>query len=78
VVFVGVAWTGDDGDFQDFIDRHGLTFPQISDDPGLVFQRFEVPGQPAFAIVAADGRVGTQLGSIDEASLDQILTDAIG
>ena len=32
--FIGVAWTGNDSDFQGFIDEHGLTFPQISDDPG--------------------------------------------
>ena len=25
--FVGVAWTGSDESFQDFIDEHGLTFP---------------------------------------------------
>ena len=61
--------------FQGFIDRHGLTFPQISDDPGDVFARFEVPGQPALVIVDTDGRVQQILGAIDEARLDQLLTD---
>ena len=39
---------------QDFIDKHGLTFPQISDDPGDVFNRFGVSYQPALVIVNTD------------------------
>jgi len=73
---VGVAWVGDDASFQDFVDEHGLTFPQISDDPGDVFLRFEVPSQPAMAIVDADGSVELLQGAVDEATLDEILTDA--
>lgn len=73
---MGVAWVGDDASFQDFVDEHGLTFPQISDDPGDVFLRFEVPSQPAFAIVDADGSVELVQGAVDEATLDEILTDA--
>ena len=54
---VGVAWSGSEGEFQEFVDRHGLTFPQISDPSGEVFSRFGVAYQPAFAIVTADGEV---------------------
>jgi peroxiredoxin len=75
VQFVGVAWFGDDAAFQGFIDRHGLTFPQISDDPGDVFARFEVPSQPALVIVDTDGQVQQVLGAVDEARLDQLLSD---
>ena len=57
IEFVGVAWTGDDEAFQGFIDKYSLTFPTISDDPGDVYLRFEVPAQPAFVIVAADHMV---------------------
>lgn len=71
--FVGVAWYGDDESFQGFIDRHGLTFPQLSDDQGAVFDRFGVPAQPAMAVVHADGRVERFLGAVDEASLAQVL-----
>lgn len=76
VDFVGVAWTGDESSFQGFIDKYALTFPQISDDPGDVFQRFGVPGQPAFVIVAPDGTATTQLGAVDESTLDELLTAA--
>jgi peroxiredoxin len=76
VAFVGVAWTGDDDSFQSFIDRHELTFPQISDDPGDVFARFEIPGQPAFVIVGTDGSVQQLIGAVDEDLLTELLTDA--
>jgi hypothetical protein len=42
-----------------------------------VFQRFEVPSQPAFALVTASGEVETLLGSADEELLDSIITDAL-
>ena len=74
--FVGVAWTGDDESFQGFIDKHGLTFPQISDDPGEVFARFGVPGQPALVVVDPDGAANVVLGAVDEATLDEMLADA--
>jgi len=68
-----VAWTGSDAAFQDFIDRHGLTFPQISDDRGDVFARFGVAYQPAMAIVATDGSVETIAGAVDRQLLEQII-----
>jgi peroxiredoxin len=71
-----VAWTGSEGDFESFIDRHGLTFPQISDDPGEVYGRFGVPFQPALVIVKPDGSTEFVTGAVDPALLDQILADA--
>jgi peroxiredoxin len=76
VQFVGVAWQGSDAEFEEFIDRHGLTFPQISDDGGEIYDRFEVPAQPALAVVDPDGEVSTLFGAVDEAVLDDLLTDA--
>lgn len=76
--FVGVAWFGDDDAFQGFIDKHGLTFPNISDDPGTVFQRFGVPAQPALVVVGLDGDVQQVFGAVDESLLDSILTTAAG
>ncbi len=70
-----MAWFGDEASFQGFVDEHGLTFPQISDDPGDVFTRFEVPGQPALVVVDTDGQVQQLLGAVDEALLDEILGD---
>ena len=70
---MGVAWTGDDTSFQGFIDKYSLTFPQISDDPGTVFQHFGVPAQPAFVVIGRDGKAQTLLGAVDEATLDALL-----
>ena len=71
-----MAWTGSDGDFQAFIDEYGLSFPQISDDPGVVFDRFGIVSQPGWAIVRADGEVETILGAVDGALLEQIVAEA--
>ena len=76
VNFVGVAWTGSEDSYQGFIDKHGLTFPQIDDSPGEVFSRFGVAFQPALAIVQADGSTELLAGSVDESLLDQILSEA--
>jgi len=77
VPFIGVAWTGSDDEFQGFIDEHGLTFPQLSDDAGEVYARFEVPAQPAFVVVDAAGNVETLFGAVEGDILDDIIQDAI-
>ena len=76
--FVGVAWYGDEASFQGFVDKYTLTFPQISDDPGHVFARFDVPGQPAMAIIDRSGAVQVSLGAVEESALDAALTKAVG
>jgi peroxiredoxin len=77
VQFVGVAWSGNDDEFQRFIDNHGLTFPQLSDSPGAIYARFGIPAQPAFVVVDAAGEVETLFGAVDEALLDDIISGAI-
>ena len=72
--FVGVSWYGDDASFQGFVDKYGLTFPQISDNPGEVFTRFGVPAQPAMAIIDKTGAVQVSLGAVEESALDAALT----
>jgi peroxiredoxin len=78
VQFIGVAWYGSDSSFQGFVDEHGLTFPQISDNPGDVFARFGVPQQPAMAIIDAAGNVQVSMGAVEESTLDAALTLAVG
>jgi peroxiredoxin len=73
---IGVAWTGSESDFEDFVGRHGLTFPSLSDDAGDVYDRFQIPYQPAFALVRPDGRVETLLGSAGDDVIDMIIRDA--
>ena len=75
--FVGVAWTGTDAEFQGFVDRHGLTFPQISDDAADVFARFGVAAQPALAVVAPDGEVETVFGAAEPELVDRMIEDAL-
>jgi peroxiredoxin len=72
-----VAWTGSDDDFQGFVDRYDLSFPSISDDPGDVFARFEIPYQPAVVVIAPDGTVETIYGAADEALLDTVIEGAL-
>lgn len=72
-----MAWTGDDDSFQDFIDRHGVTFPTISDGPGEVFNRFGISYQPAFVIVGTDGSTETVAGAVDDSLLEQIISESV-
>jgi peroxiredoxin len=75
VAFFGVANGGDDSSFQQFIDDHGLTFPQISDASGEIFERFSIPIQHAVVVVGPSGAVETMLGAVDEARLEQLLVE---
>ncbi|MEO5724131.1 MAG: redoxin domain-containing protein [Ilumatobacteraceae bacterium] len=76
VDFVGVAWTGDDASFQGFIDKYSLSFPQISDDLGVVFAHFGVPAQPALVVVKPNGDAHVLLGAVDDPSLQSELAKA--
>jgi peroxiredoxin len=71
-----VAWTGSDESFQGFVDEHGLTFPQISDDPGNVFNRFGISYQPAIVVVKTDGSTEMIAGAVGEELLEQIIDEA--
>ncbi len=73
--FVGVAWTGDNDSFQSFIDKHGLTFPQVSDDAGDIYARFEIPAQPAFVIIDSAGAQQQLFGAVESDVLDRLLGD---
>lgn len=72
-----MAWYGDDRSFQGFVDKYGLSFPQISDNPGDVFTRFGVPYQPAMAVIDSKGVVQVSLGAVEEDALDAALTAAV-
>ena len=74
---VGVAWAGTDDSYVDFVARHGLTFPNISDTPGDVYRRYGVAGQPAWALISRDGSVTVELGGHFESDLEKILRDLV-
>lgn len=77
VEFIGVAWTGSEDSYQGFIDKHGLTFPQINDSPGDVFDRFDVAFQPVLVIVKTDGSMERVAGAVEESLLEQIISESI-
>ena len=52
---IGVAWSGDEATYLDFIDEGGLTFPNVDDTSGDIYNRFGVPYQPAAVIIRPDG-----------------------
>ena len=56
--------------------RHGLTFPQLSDDEGAVFAYYDVPVQPALVVIDPDGGVVTRFGAVDD-TVDDLLSDAV-
>lgn len=60
-----MAWSGSTDEFQQFIDTYSLTFPQIDDEPGVVFARFGLVSQPAAVVVGPDGASETLRGRAD-------------
>jgi peroxiredoxin len=56
---VGVAGLGSGADgMRSFVASHELTgFPQLADDQGTVWKRFEVPSQHYYVILDASGKV---------------------
>jgi hypothetical protein len=61
----------------DFISRHGLTFPSLRDNAGDVFARYDVPFQPAWVFIAANGDVTRVQGSLDAESLESLIDDVL-
>ncbi len=55
VNIVGVAWNGTQGEIDEFISRHGLTFPNVRDDDGEIFASFSVASQPAWVFQSKTG-----------------------
>jgi peroxiredoxin len=72
----GVAWAGDDREFDEFVERHQLTFPQLSDDGGALYAHFGVVTQPAFVIIDPDGDTTTLRGALDDDELEAALIEA--
>jgi peroxiredoxin len=77
VQFIGVAWYGDQSSFQAFVDKYSLSFPQLSDNPGAIYNRFNVPAQPALVVIDRTGKVNTMLGAVEPDALDQVLATAL-
>ncbi|SUA79807.1 Soluble secreted antigen MPT53 precursor [Nocardia otitidiscaviarum] len=71
VEFVGVAARDELSAMREFADKYGLKFTQIADLDGVVWQRFGVTAQPAFAFVSKFSDIDMVPGSLSE---DEIAT----
>lgn len=70
VRFVGVPSKGDLADMREFVADTGTTgVTHVVDTDGVLWQRFGIVGQPAFADVRADGTVTVSRGSRDAGEL---------
>lgn len=70
MTFIGVAWAGSAESMNDFIARHGLTFPSVDDQAGAVFASFGVAGQPAWVFLDDTGDGTRVLGSLSDSQLE--------
>ena len=84
VVFLGIGLKNDDqGDAEDFVEEHGVTFPVGRDTeggnrlPGEIEATLGVPGTTAQFIDTPDGHVyGAQFGVIERESFEDAIRDA--
>ena len=73
VSIIGVTWSGSASSYEAFIARHGLSFPNIDDSDGELFARLGVVGQPAWAMVKANGEAEVMMGVLSDAELAEQL-----
>lgn len=73
VDIIGVAWSGDEATYLDFIDEGRLTFPNVDDTSGDIYNRFGVPYQPAAVIIRPDGSSELLRGEFDADLIESLL-----
>ncbi len=73
VQFIGMPGVEGLADMKVFIDKYGLPFPNAADQDGSLWDRFGVPGQPAWVFVDRNGKVTRKLGTLSEPKLAAIL-----
>ena len=70
IAVLGVAWSGDERTYTDFIETGGLTFPQIDDTAGVIYEKFGIPYQPAAVILHRNGEVSILQGVFNTADVE--------
>ncbi|MEI8322352.1 MAG: hypothetical protein WCG49_04480 [Actinomycetes bacterium] len=73
VNIVGVAWNGTQGEIDEFISRHGLTFPNVRDGDGEIFASFSVASQPAWVFQNKSGQRDLQAQVLSEEEMNSRL-----
>jgi len=76
VTFVGVAARSDVASMQDFVSKYNLNFTNLNDADGSIWQRFNVPWQPAYVFEKADGS-STFVNNPTSAMSQQELSDRV-
>ena len=55
VTFVGISTRADVGSMQNFVSKYNLNFTNLNDANGSIWAQFNVPWQPAYVFLKADG-----------------------
>ena len=76
VTFVGVAARSDQASMQDFVSKYNLNFTNLNDADGSIWQRFNVPWQPAYVFEKPDGS-STFVNNPTSAMSQQELSDRV-
>lgn len=63
--------------YESFIARHGVTFPNIDDTPGDILASLGIPGHPAFGVLHTDQTYEFVMGAVPDDTLDMIITGMI-
>ena len=81
VTFVGIAANADVAAMQQFVAKYGLGFTNLNDADGSLWARFNVPWQPAYVFVKADGTssfVNNPTSAMPEAELSNRVAELTG
>ena len=76
VTFVGVSTRADVAAMQGFVSKYNLNFTNLNDADGSIWARFNVPWQPAYVFLRADG-TSTFVNNPTSAMSQQELTDRV-
>lgn len=76
VTFVGVAAHADVSAMQAFVSKYNLNFTNINDADGSIWAKFNVPWQPAYVFLRADG-TSSFVNNPTSAMSQQDLTDRV-
>ena len=76
VTFVGISTRSDVGSMQNFVSKYNLNFTNLNDANGSIWAQFNVPWQPAYVFLKADG-TSTFVNNPVSAMSQQELTDRV-
>ena len=76
VTFVGISTRADVAAMQGFVSKYNLNFTNINDADGSIWAKFNVPWQPAYVFLRADG-TSSFVNNPTSAMSQQELTDRV-